>query len=409
MGEIVMMNRREALGRLTLGWAMAAGGPGLSLFSARTRAAENARPVLVVAFLRGGMDGLMAIAPHDDAGYVRARGDFGPESVLALDDRFGLHPALAPLLPLWQARELSIVHGVGLVEATRSHFDAQGRMEAGGSSAWTGGSGWLNRALAPMEAPSAFRRAAIGSSVPAILAGPRPVLATSDLRGLGAHAPSSWADGARMNALYERSSPGRIEELGREGLGAAEEIRRALGATRSSRRRRGGRPRAGVGGALSQVAELVGSDVGLELAYVEMGGWDTHAGQRPRFERLAGELATALSRFWSELGAARKRVCLVTLTEFGRTVRPNGSGGTDHGRASCSFVLGGGGGGRGAGAVRGEVGTLDEDALVDGRDLPVTTDFRALVATLLKDHMGILDMERVFPQWAGPSLDLWRG
>lgn len=381
----------------------AAGGP-----------APGRRPVLVAVFLRGGLDGLAAVPLLDDPHLAAARPELalpatgGGTKLLDLDGRFGLHPAFEPLLPLWRDGRLAVVHGAGSPDPTRSHFDAQDYMETGTPGRKGTASGWLNRAvgLTGHDAAAALRAVGLTPALPRSLTGPEPAIAVADLEsfGLGA-SPRSRAWAERLEALYAASPREVLRETGAEAFEAA---RLLSGVVDGSGAPEGGAryPRSPLGESLRQIALLIKAGVGLEVAFAEASGWDTHVRQGAgdgSFGARASDLAAGLAAFWADLGAERDRVVVLTMTEFGRTVAQNGSGGTDHGHGSCLFVLGDRVAG---GRVWGEVPELEPDALHDGRDLPVTTDFRSVFSELATTHLGARDDGSLFPGWRGSSLGL---
>jgi len=411
---------------------VAAGVGGSPAFVGRTaRAASGAAPfgrrkVLVTVFLRGAMDGLAAVPPlAGELGGARltalrprlalsARG--GDGAPLDLGVGFGLHPAFAPLLPLWRDRRLAVVHGVGSPDPTRSHFDAQDFMESGTPGDKGTASGWLNRAvgLGGHEA-SPFTAVALTDALPRSLYGDEPALAVSDLSRFrvgagGAPVPGAGAAGAGFEALYAEAAGGLLGERGGETFEAMELLSSAR--LSSYRPARGADyPRSPLGDALRQVAFLVKAGVGLEVAFAESGGWDTHVRQgaaEGTFAQRADDLARSLAALWTDLGAQRDDVVVMTMTEFGRTAAENGSGGTDHGHGSCLFVLGDGVDG---GKVHGRFPGLAPGELYEGRDLEVTTDFRAVFAGVAGQHLGLeADMDGVlFPGWTGERLRLLHG
>jgi uncharacterized protein (DUF1501 family) len=384
------------------------------------------RKVLVSVFLRGAMDGVMAVAPFRDPHLARLRPRLamsaarsaGDDALIDLDGTFGLHPALAPLERHFRDKRLAVVHGMGSPVATRSHFDAQDYMELGTPGQKSGGSGWLNRAtgLLGHEAPEAseheatpFQAVALTPSMPLSLYGDAPALAVADLRDL-ALAERAPGGGARLSAaggleaLYDQAAQSVLRDAGREAFEATrvvEAVRQNRGARTSAD---ANYPAAPLGQSLRQVAQLVKAGVGLEVAFVEQGGWDTHVRQGTTggtFARNARTLAQSLDAFWTDLGPAyHDDVVVLTMTEFGRTIRENGALGTDHGRASCAFVMGAGVAG---GRVYGAVPALAPDNLADGRDLPVTTDFRAVFSAVAGQHLGVTDTAALFPGWGGKA------
>lgn len=383
-----------------------------------TGAAERRR-TLVCVFQRGAVDGLNMIVPFGEPAYYAARRSIAVAapsardagSAIDLDGFFGLHPELAPLLPLWREGELAVVHACGSPHPTRSHFEAQDYMETATPGA-ARRDGWLNRVLAARAAHAAdhatgqarladgpaLRGVAIGPDLPLSLRGPSPALAIPDLASFG------LAD-AREGGLVslESSLAGLYRAAGTDALGAsgAETFAAVERLARIDLARY--RPRPGVtyegdfGGALRQVAQLVKADVGLEVAFVEIDGWDTHLAQGGAHGRMALQLRTlarGLRAFHDDLGDRMEDVLVLTMSEFGRTVAENGSGGTDHGHGNCMLAFGGRVGG---GRVLGSWPGLDPDALHERRDLAVTTDFRDVFAEIVVRHLKAERPALVFP------------
>jgi len=313
-------------------------------------AARN-RPILVCLFQRGAVDGLSMIVPHGDPVYYRERPRIAvPErDVVDLDGYFGFHPRLAALKPLWDAKCLAAIHAIGPPSVMRSHFDAQEGMESGTPGVRGTRDGWLNRYCRHdrSHGDARFRAVSFGPEPPRILAGNAPSLAIHDLRthGFGAPQPANGAD-------Y---------------------------------------PRGKLGKALLEIAQLIKADVGLQVAFADETGWDTHVNQGATEGQLArrlGELGQALAAFTRDLGERMRDVVVVTMSEFGRAVRENETSGTDHGHATAMLVLGGPvNGGRVLGTWPG----------LEGRDVAVTTDFRDLFAELLARHLGTRDLSEIFP------------
>jgi uncharacterized protein (DUF1501 family) len=376
-------------------------GAGPQFLTRAALAAQGRRKVLVTIFQRGAMDGLMAVTPlSEDLRVLRPRLAMGAKELLDLGTDFGLHPAFEPLLPLWKEKRLGIVHAVGSPDSTRSHFDAQDYMETGTPGRKGTPSGWLNRAVGLLgHEGSPFRAVSLTPALPRSLYGDEPALAVADLADFRAPAES-------FEALYSQTS----EKVLRDTAGDTFQAMAMLTPDKVARYRPANGaeyPATPLGQALRQIALLIKSDVGLEVAFAESGGWDTHVQQgtvNGSFARQARDLARSIQAFWTDLGPARQDdVLLTTMTEFGRTVRENGSGGTDHGHGSCLFVLGNQVQG---GRVHGAFPGLDRDALYEGRDLPVTTDFRAVFCELAGKHLGIKDDGRLFPGWSGKRLPL---
>jgi len=417
-----MWNRRVFLKRggvalLTLG---SGGGPA---FLRRAAAAvgetgHGERPVLVTLFQRGAMDGLAAVPVIGD-GRLRsyrprlaltAARTGGDDRAIDLDGRFGLHPALRPLHEFWADGSLAVVHGVGSPDPTRSHFDAQDYMETGTPGRKGTRSGWLNRVcgLFGHEA-TPFRAVSLTQARPRSFYGPERTLSVSNLQDLRLDGGENDAGGAAagFEALYAKTSQELLHDVGAETFEAVERLG-ALDLEAYRPARGADYPRSPLGDALRQVAQLVKAQVGLEVAFVESGGWDTHVQQgaaNGTFSRRATDLAQSIRAFWRDLGVHRGGVVLMTMTEFGRTVRENGSGGTDHGHGSCLFLLGEKVHG---GRVHGEVGELTAGALYEGRDLPVTTDFRQVFMETAQRHLGVQPGTVLFPGWSGERMSLFR-
>jgi uncharacterized protein (DUF1501 family) len=336
----------------------------------------------------------------------------GAEALLELDGYFGLHPALQPLLPLFEQKCLAIVHGVGSPEPTRSHFDQQDYMETGTPGKKGTPDGWLNRLSKKLgKTPSPFRAIAMTSVLPRSLYGEAPALAIPNLADFGLKSPGTMqmamAAGQGFEALYEQTSQQMLREVGQESFEAIK-ILQKLDVKNYHPRQGAEYPRSPLGNSLKQIAQLIKADVGVEIAFAESNGWDTHVQQgttRGLFAQRARDLAQAIAAFWKDVEPYQDRIVLMTMTEFGRTLAENGSGGTDHGRASCLFVLGTAVNG---GKVHGSVPTLAAENLEDGRDLPVTTDFRAVFAEVAGKHFGISDAKTLFPGWEGKRFPLLR-
>ncbi len=418
-----MLDRRAFL--KSGGVALVTLGAGPS-FLARAAAASQAasggrRKVLVTIFQRGAMDGLMAVPPLGEEALLnrlRPRLAMGGAKAVAADAvhdlgvGFGLHPGFSDLLPLWRDRRLAVVHAVGSPDPTRSHFDAQDYMETGTPGRKGTADGWLNRVVGELgHDASPFRAVALTPALPRSLYGSAASLAVTDLRDFRVDLPGAQgaasAAGRGFEALYEQTSAELLRDTAAETFAAVDTLDK-LDVSNYRPVAAAHYPQSPFGRALMQIAFLIKSDVGLEVAFAESSGWDTHVRQgtgQGTFARKARDLAASIQAFWTDLGAARDEVVLMTMTEFGRTVRENGSGGTDHGHGSCLFVLGGEIDG---GKVHGSLPQLDPDALYEGRDLPVTTDFRAVFAGVAGHHFGIADDAVLFPGWSGARLPLTR-
>ncbi len=378
-------------------------------------ATEGPRPkILVSIFLRGAMDGLMAVPP---LGQEKALRQFRPrlamggarseaDRVLDLEGQFGLHPAFSPLLPYWQDGRLAIVHGVGSPNPTRSHFDAQDYMETG--TPWRKGtqSGWLNRLSERVSGHSSqFAAVSLTPELPRSLYGAYPALAISDLADLKLSRLHDHLDRAaveeHLELLYDKGAGGALRAHGSDMFEALRVLSQQE--FKAYRARRGSHyPSTRLGQSLMQIAYLIRAGVGLRVACAESDGWDTHVGQGKiggPFALRARDLARSIAAFWSDIEPFQENVVVLTMTEFGRTVRENGSSGTDHGHGSCLFALGNQVDG---GRVYGNLPTLDSEGLFEGRDLPVTTDFRAVFSEVAGKLFGLADDSEIFPGWSGP-------
>jgi len=404
----------EAFGRVSRRAFLRSGGLALvsfgldPLFLARAAFARGDSPaargrVLVCLFQRGAVDGLSMVVPYGDGHYREARPRIAVPAAdaLDLDGHFGLHPGLSGLMPMWRQGSLAVVHAVGSPDGSRSHFDAQDYMESGTPGVKNTRDGWLNR-LAQHEAEhrdTPFQSVAFGPQLPRILAGSAPALAISDLRAFGIAARRPGARDRLTRAfedLYQASATGIVASSAAEGFDAVQTLRKIDPA--SYRPENGAKyPDGKLGRALMQIAQLIKADVGLENAFADAGGWDTHIAQGSSQGQLANrlrELGDALAAFARDLGDRMANVVVLTMSEFGRTVAENGSGGTDHGHGTAMFVLGGSvRGGRLAGRWPG----LAPGDRYQGRDLAITTDFRDLFSEVLARHAGVTALDAVFP------------
>jgi len=353
---------------------------------------------LVVVFLRGGADGLTLVPPVADDAYHRARPVLRvrPDEALRLDDRFGLNPALAALLPHFREGRLAIVHGAGSDDTTRSHFEAQDRMEHGGDT----GGGWLGRyLLATQSAPSALSAVAIGTTRPESLRGAPGGAVIQTVRDFGFEASADTV--ARLERLYELE-PGALGQAGRSTLEAV----RALRELRAQDPGMGSAPypATAFGRGMREIARLIKANVGMVATTIDMSGpfgWDTHFVQSQAIPSQMKELADGVDAFWTDLGDARSRVTVVCMTEFGRRVAENSSFGTDHGAGSAMLVLGQdlpSAGPLRAGAVHAGFGALEEGSLIGPGDVPVTTDYREVLLPILRQHAPNAALDGVFPR-----------
>lgn len=372
--------------------------------------------ILVCIFQRGAMDGLMAVSPFTDEYLKAARPDLfisaakvGNNTPLVdLDGRFGLHPSFAAFEPLFREKRLAIVHGMGSPNTTRSHFDAQDYMESGTPFNKGTSSGWLNRAIGLLgHEATPFRAVSLTPSMPRSLYGDNPAIAIRDLKDFSVQLkgnPMGAAMAARsFEELYDQTSSALLKETGKESFGAIKMLQKA-DLNKYTPANNAVYPFSPLGYALKQIAQLIKMDVGLEVGFAESGGWDTHFNQGTAggvFGRNAADLTKSITAFWTDLEAYQDDITLMTMTEFGRTVKQNGTAGTDHGRASCAFILGNDVNG---GMVHGTVAPLAVENLEDGRDLAVTTDFRSIFSEVAGKHLKINSDQVVFPEWEGKRL-----
>ena len=376
-----------------------------ALGSGRPSARPAGRPTLVCLFQRGAVDGLSMIVPHGEEQYYRERPRIAipRRSVVDLDGHFGLHPQLAALKPFWDNGSLAAIHAVGSPDATRSHFDAQDYMESGTPGLKSTADGWANRYCqhAHEHAETPFRAVAFGPQLPRLLAGSAPTLAIDDLRTFGMRAQPEARDKLTraFEALYQGAATGLLASSAEESFEAIRMLQTANPAARGAEH--GAQyPRGKLGESLQQIAQLIKADLGVEIAFADMSGWDTHVNQGNDQGQLAArlsELGGALAAFATDLGERMREVCVLTMSEFGRTIRENGTNGTDHGHATAMLVLGGTVNGK---RVAGKWPGLDPAARYEGRDVAVTTDFRDLFGEILVRHLGARDLGAVFPGYA---------
>jgi uncharacterized protein (DUF1501 family) len=366
------------------------------------------KKILVAIFQRGAADGLNVVVPHGEKAYYGLRPTIAvprpssanrDDAAIDLDGFFGLHPSLAPLKPLFDQHHLAIVDAVGSPDPTRSHFDAQDYMESGTPGLKATHDGWMNRALPKPHGPapvSPVRAVSLGATLSRSMAGPNPAVALQNIAGFQVRD----AEAARQfRNMYMESKDPVLRAAGKETFEAVAILQSvqqqpytpAAGAEY---------PRGRFGDSLRQIAQLIKSDVGMEMAFADIGGWDHHVnelGQRASEGQLAvllREYGQALSAFWRDMGDRMADVALVTMSEFGRTAHENGNRGTDHGHANSMFVMGGGVKG---GKVYGKWPGLEKEQLYEGRDLALTSDFRDVLGELVARHMGNPTLAGVFP------------
>ncbi len=384
--------------------------------------ASARKKILVAIFQRGAADGLNIVVPYGEKDYYSMRPTIaipapngglagsseGALAAIDLDGFFGFHPSLTSLKPLFDARHLAVIHAVGSPDNTRSHFDAQDYMESGAPGSKSATDGWLNRYL--QEQPEAdatpFRAVAFAPRMPRTLQGSAPALAVDDLRGFklrgvppasqaNGHAPAGGLD-QTVESMYASSSDPLLSGTAREMFGAVSTLQR-IGVDNYKAENGVEYPPGPLSRSLQQVAQLIKSEVGLEVAFAEVGGWDNHVNQGGVEGQLAArlkEFGDALAAFHQDMGDRMADICVLTMTEFGRTARENGNRGTDHGHANVMFALGGP---VKVGKVYGEWPGLSPEQLNEGRDLALTTDFRDVFAEVLVRHLGTRNAPGIFP------------
>jgi uncharacterized protein (DUF1501 family) len=389
-------------------------------FAADLGRSSTRNKILICIFQRGAVDGLSMVVPYGDPNYYANRSDIslaapsqaaGANGVLDLDGYFGLHPSLAALLPIYKAGHLAPIQACGSPNASRSHFTSQDLMESGVDEDLSVQDGWLNRLLSccPEDAAkqTSFRGVSMTATLPRSFQGPQDAMAIRDLDTFGMAGDivipisggSGTADG--FESMYSGAVDTVLHGAGKESFDALAMLKQ----TRSTAyvpANGAVYPQEAFGRNLRQIAQLIKADVGLQIAFAEMDGWDTHANQGNAKGQLAGHLGTfgnSLAALYQDLGDRISDVVVVTMSEFGRTVRQNGNRGTDHGHGTCFFTMGGSIQG---GKVYGDWPTLAPDKLFQQRDLAITTDFRDVFGEICSRHFALpmADMAQLFPQYA---------
>ena len=404
------------------------------MWLARAAASEGRkRKTLVAIFMRGAADGLNIVVPFGDPRYREVRPTLGLQApqpqndvpnngpfgaVIDLDGTFGLHAGLRPFKDLWDKKQLAIVEAAGSPDPSRSHFDAQDYMESG--TPGKSGSGWLNRALGnPGAGASPLRAVALANRIPRTLRGEYEAIALGNVQDF------SITDQDRLAILRNMYSLTPDATMRRTGQDAFEAMRmlQSMAPERPANPGRqappptpqpatgpNNRPTYNAGGQLGrnlqELAKLIKADAGVEAAFAEVDGWDHHQNENQQLPNLLFQFSNAIAAFTQDLGDRMEDVVIVTMSEFGRTVEENGTGGTDHGHGSLMMVLGGPVNG---GKIYGEWPGLEKEQLFEGRDLAVTTDFRTVLGELVRGHLGRPDINLVFPGFKpAPALGLLR-
>ena len=392
------------------GLALVAGGLLPNVFVKMAGAATtNGKKTLVAIFQRGAVDGLNVIVPYAEKAYYDARPTIAipRNDVIDLDGFFGAHPSLASIAPYFKEKSLAVVHAVGSPDTTRSHFDAQDFMESGTPGVKSTEDGFLSRALTMRhdQTASPLRAVALSPALPRILSGSGGAVAMTNIAQFGIRGDAQAASG--FESMYGEAVAGVLKSTAKDSFEASK-ILKSADPTKLQPENGAQYPSNQLGNSLKQIAQLIKSNVGLEVAFTDVGGWDTHAGEGGAQGQLANNLrnfSDAIAAFAKDLGSRMSDVVLVTMSEFGRTVHENGNRGTDHGHANVMIILGGNVKG---GKVYGKWPGLGSGQLFENRDVAVTTDFRDVFGELVTKQLGITALKTVFPSY-DVSPAKWRG
>jgi len=384
---------------------------------AQAWAFSNSQPSknkLVVVMLRGAVDGLNVVVPYGDSSYYQARSGIAvqppgtADGALNLNGDFGLHPSLAPLMPYWNSKSMAFVTSSGSPDATRSHFDAQDYMESGVPGAKLVTTGWMNRLITLLpDNHSPVRALNFGPTIPRILSGPGTV-ANVELGPQGTR--PLVVDKPETEHIFEQLYGNRNDALGqafREGIQARKTISKDL-EDEMEMANRGAPTPAQNPNFGKKLAQLLTKDDTVQVAFIAFGGWDTHVNQGNGKGQLANKLAPlgqGLAEFAAGMGSKFNDTTVVVMSEFGRTAHENGNGGTDHGHGNSMWLLGGKVRG---GQIYGKYDGLATARLYEGRDLPVNTDFRSVLSSVLLAHMGLSQdqLEKIFPNFVSSHSDV---
>jgi uncharacterized protein (DUF1501 family) len=368
------------------------------------------RKTLIAIFQRGAVDGLNMVVPFGESSYYASRPSIAiakpqagnVDAAIDLDGFFGLHPALSSFKPLWDSKRLAIIHACGSPDNTRSHFDAQDYMESATPGLKSTSDGWLNRYLQTKADPdsSVFRAVSMTKTMPRVLQGRAPAVAMANLSDFAIRAGKSSANlQGGFEAIYAQKTNDVLSGMGRETFEAVNYLNKVNPA--QYKPENGAQyPRNPFGNSLLQIAQLIKAGVGLEVAFTDLDGWDTHVNQgnaRGQLGNLLQQFSSGIAALYQDLGQRMDDVVVLTMSEFGRTVRENGNRGTDHGHANAMLVMGNSVRG---GKVYGRWPGLNSDQLNEGRDLALTTDFRDVFGEIATRHLGSSDPKSVFPGYS---------
>jgi uncharacterized protein (DUF1501 family) len=378
---------------------------GSNAWVAHSATPNNNPKRLIVIFLRGGVDGLNIVVPYSETAYYQARPKIaipqpGKEGgVIDLDGRFGLHPVLSPLIPFWEKGNLAFVHACGLTDSTRSHFDAQKYMESGTPGNKGTRDGWMNRLLGVIAKKTPVQAVTVGQNTPWILYGQMPI---ANLPSGSNPKKRLLIDRPQVATAFDQLYSGNdsLSQTYRQGRMAREAIMKDLDKEMTMANNGAPLPD-GFAKDASRLAQLMARDSRIELGFMALGGWDTHANQGSTQGTLAqnlGKLGKGLAALAQGLGNVYQNTTIVVMSEFGRTVRQNNNGGTDHGHGNVVWVLGGNVKG---GKVYGEWPGLSASQLYEKRDLAIATDFRDVISTVLQRHINLnsSQLNQVLPNY----------
>src|SRR5260221_6148323 len=370
------------------------------------------RKTLIAIFQRGAVDGLNVVVRYGEHSYYDLRPniaipkpDGGAESAINLDGCFGLHPSLKPFKPLWDSKRLAIWHRSCSADNTRSHFDAQDYMESATPGMKSTADGWLNRYLQSKTDPqkSLFRAVSMTQNMPRAMQGKAPALAISNLADFSIRAGQSSASmQGGFEAIYDQTVNDALHGTGKETFAAINYLKQ-VNPSQYKAQNGANYPRTPFGNALLQIAQLIKAGVGLEVAFTDIGGWDTHVNegnQQGQLSNLLRQFSSGIAALYLDLGQRMDDVVVLTMSEFGRTAKENGNRGTDHGHANAMFVVGNSVRG---GKVYGDWPGLKSDQLNEGRDLALTTDFRDVFGEIATKHLCATNLKAVFPGYTGTA------
>lgn len=402
------MKRRQFLQQSLAMAGLGVAGSGQNSWAASLPQADTSKKLIVV-MLRGAVDGLSIVSPYAEADYAHQRPNIAiarpgeDNGSLALDKYFGLHPALGMLMPMWQSGRLGFVHAAGSPDPTRSHFDAQDYLESGTPGRKATADGWMNRLLTQLPgAGGPTRGISIGPTMPRIMSGTTP---TANIASGASATKPSVLDRPQVGKAFDQmyKSDSGMSTAYQQAQDSHKEVMAASMDEETNVANRGATLPNGFPDDAARLARLMRKDANVQMAFMAVGGWDTHANQgngKGKLANLLNPLGQGLLALSTELGSMLDDTCIVVMSEFGRTVRQNGNGGTDHGHGNVMWLLGGAIHG---GKVHGDWQGLSDRALYEQRDLAVTTDFRSVLSEVLAKHMRIGDasLDKVFPGFSG--------